>query len=283
MENMRVHLSAVVACLVILSAFAGVAAAYSGPGAHAIPVQVWNGHLWVEIALNGQKTKAIIDTGCNSIVVPPALATSLRLPVTKSGKRVAMFDKQTEGMTGVVGELRLGDLIFRDQAVDVIGYPYPIIGLPILAKYACSFDFDRSLLTLAPSPMTQSADAEQISLVPFWGLYAVKGFLSGRDQTFIVDTGADTTIASLQTVAQIPRTRIMASPEHHLTYCRFQQIRIGHHALSNPEFAVYDQPDTAGNTAVNTGAIMLGLPYWQRYNVTFDFPAQRMSMTLRKR
>ena len=281
---MRFPLSVAACLLMSLSALVGAtAAAYTGPGAHAIPLQLWNGHLWVEIALNGQKTKAIVDTGCNDVVVPPALAKSLRLAVTRSGTRVAMFDRQTDGLSGTVAELRLGDLIFRDQSVDVIDYPYPIIGLPVLAKYACSFDFDRGLLTLAPSPMTQSADSEQIPLTPFWGLYAVKGWLSGHEQTFVVDTGADTTIASLQTVAQIPRTRIMANPAHHLSFCRFQQIRIGHHALSNPEFAVYDQPDTAGNTAVNTGAIMLGLPYWQRYNATFDFPAQRMSMTLRHR
>lgn len=282
---MRLHLSAFACLLIVCSAFLGGAArAYSaGGGAHVVPLQLWNGHIWAELVLNGYRTRAIVDTGCNSIVIPPAVAKRLRFPTSKSGKRVAMFDRQTDGLSCVISQLQFGDMVLRDQSVDVIDYPYPIIGLPILAKYACSFNFDRGTLTLSPSPVTQAVGAEQVPLEPFWGLYAVKGWLSGREQTFVVDTGADTTIASLQTVAPIPRTRIMASPEHHLTYCRFQQIQIGHHAMNNPELAIYDQPDTAGNTAVNTGAIMLGLPYWQRYNVTFDFPAQRMSMTLRKR
>jgi predicted aspartyl protease len=283
---MRVHLPALACLLMMLTVFAagtGAAGYSAAGGAQVVPLQIWNGHIWVEVAFNGQRTKAIVDTGCNSIAIPRSIAAQIRVPVTKSDKPIAMFDRQTDGLTGIVSEVKLGDLVFRDQAVHVIDYPYPIIGLPILAKYACSFDFDRNSLTLSQSPVIQSVGAEQITMTPFWGLYAVQGSLSGQEKTFVVDTGADTTIASLQTVAQIPRTRIDASPKHHLMYCRFQQMQIGHHALKYPEFAVYDQPDTVGNTAVNTGAIMLGLPYWQHYNVTFDFPAQKMSMTLRKR
>jgi predicted aspartyl protease len=253
---------------------------FTGEQTHVITMQEWHGHVWVDILINGDRTKAIVDTGCDTIAIPPSLASRLNLTLTATGKQVAMYDRQSKGQTAIVRDIRIGDLALQNQQVDVVEYPYVIIGLSVLGKYACTFDFDHSRLVLAPS---QANDPAGLPMTPFWGLYAVQGTLSGQPQTFVVDTGADTTIVSKQTVANIPRTRLSASPQHRLTYCRFQQIRIGNHAVNYPELAVYDQPDTQNNTAVNTGAIMLGLPFWQRYNVTFDFPAQRLVLSNRGR
>lgn len=252
---------------------------FTGERSYVVPMREWHGHLWVEVLINGERARAIVDTGCDTITVPPALAQRLNLTAAASGKQVAMFDREAHQVTAVVRDFRLGDLQLQNQKVDIVDYPYVIIGLPVLGKFSCTFDFDNSRLVLDPSIAVNQPGALQMT--PFWGLYAVQGWLSGRPQTFVIDTGADTTVASRASVKNIPRILISENAQHRLKYCRFQEIRIGNYVANHPEMAVYDQPNTQSNTAVNTGAIMLGLPFWQRYNVTFDFPAQRMYLAAR--
>jgi predicted aspartyl protease len=267
--------------MLCLVCFCGDGQAYfSSDKTYVVPMQISQGHIWVDVLINGERTRAIVDTGCDTIAIPPSLAQRLNLSLSPSGKQLAMFDKQSKGFAAIVRDFRMGDLQLQNQQVDVVDYPYVIVGLPVLGKYGCTFDFDNNRLSLAPSLPNEPGGMQ---MEPFWGLYSVQGWLSNHPLKFIVDTGADTTIASRSSVAAIPRQVLSENAKHRLKYCRFQQIRIGNHAVNYPEMAVYDQPDTAGNTAVNTGAIMLGLPFWQHYNVTLDFPAQRMTLLPRAR
>jgi predicted aspartyl protease len=236
--------------------------------------------LLVPVKIAGKDRLFVVDTGCTTTVVEESLPLGEPQRVvtadTPAGKVNVRLYRVPEAS---VGGLPLG--VDEVMGVDLkwirelFGYPIEgILGMDFLGRYVVHIDFDRGELLLLKSVPKDSGEVVPIRSNS-GGLPELKAWISPQqDVQFLIDTGwishdsGKMERGSLSQSGDFEKVGSSlsetASGTHASSEFRGKRISLGGFSVDQP---IFDESPTMS---------LLGLGFWSRFVVTFDFPNQNM-------
>ena len=223
-------------------------------------------HMAVDGAINGKKIGIVLDTGASMSILFRAAAKRLDLPLKEArGQRVYGVGGESRVDTTVVEEFKLGEAVVRDLNLMVAGETNVsegfdlLLGEDFLGRFDIEFDLANDVVRL-----WQPKDCEGRSLA-YWtkdvvGEVAIDALanwnpkieftvhLNGKPVHAILDSGASTTIVSLQDVERlgVPTTPVVAKSSgvgpKSIEYMigKFASFAIGNEDIPDVEILVAD-------------------------------------------
>ena len=166
-----------------------------------VPFRVENGHIYLDVLLNGKGPfRLILDTGGMNIVTPAVaralgLAAEGRLPIGGAGEAT-----EDIGLT-TVERIQIGDAFLEKQAFlvypldrtePVEGVPQQgLIGYEVLRRFPARIDYQRERLTLyAPGALHYRGPGAVLPFVFNEHVPQVEGEVDGIPGAFDLDTGS---------------------------------------------------------------------------------------------
>ncbi|MEA2785748.1 MAG: hypothetical protein QOF71_1852 [Candidatus Eremiobacteraeota bacterium] len=157
-------------------------------------------HVYVRVTINGRGLDYILDTGAGGITIDMQVARELGLPL--HALRSAVTAQRYTTARTRVPEMRIGDLVLRDVAVQAIpqgdneGGTVKVVGLlgfDFLAELGVTIDYEHKRVTVVPGdayaapavPHTTALNVRIGNGVPMTDV-SINGALAER---FILDTG----------------------------------------------------------------------------------------------
>jgi hypothetical protein len=278
-------------CLVVLLAVPEVVLAAAPPPAPPLPEEFefgWDGGpIIVPVKIKGKKYPFVVDTGCSISVFDASLRSLLGKPVrwdstmTANGERVvavfkppiAHVGRQPLPRDGVVAVHDVFRELRNKHGVKVWG----CLGMDFLKKYAVRIDFDKGRLALLRSAVGTGGHRLRLA-VDRQGPYVAVYMERGKEvEWFLVDTGKfgygsgklwGTTYRSLEEAGKL-RTVDWGRT---LTANGVTEQNIGR--LAWLKLGPFEHTGLFFSQGVQGGEPVLGLGYWARYQVTFDFPGK---------
>lgn len=231
-----------------------------------LPLHAENRQALVDIEINGQPARMLLDTGAGHSVLTRAAAMRLGLRM-RPGTIIA-----SQGVGGISRDfavtatgLRLGALALPDRLTAVVpgrlGTPGGttsdgLLGMDILRDYDLDLDFARQHLTLyrgpacpdTPLPMPGPATVVETALTA-QGHLVMRAALDGRPVLAMLDTGSQHSVVttraaalSPEALADDPKVKLFGvgpgSAAAHLH--RFASITIGRETIPAPLLIVLD-------------------------------------------
>ena len=268
-------------------------------GVARIPFRYAEGHVWVQVSLDGAApANFILDTGASGTAVDRGYAQTLGLRTEGDATAEGVAGEGDLGFAGV-GALRLlspdgGDGIeTRDLRVGVLELQDGLssldwdradglLGYDVLSRFVVELDFDHHLLTLydpstfryagggAGLPMTLQGNVPTVDLT-------LNGTCTGR---FMVDVG-NATVLSVNS-AQVDRCHLFGPNRKDVEYwvggiggalpesvCRLDSLQLGPYGWAGPvagltthHLGMAGDTDTQGN---------IGTTVLDRFRCTFDY------------
>lgn len=268
------------------------AAPPAGPAAQtAIPVQIREGLIFVQAAVNGAPPALFLfDTGAGASVVDPAYARQARLEtagsigVNTGGRREDHADQAAPVELAVGGaRARIAPVILDLSVIGrQIGQPLAgVVGADFMQGFTVTVDYPAQRLTLARGGRLPLRDPTvvpvRIAPYPFVEAEARLGEqrLTGE---FQIDTGSNTAVELYRPRANEAFGRATARPSLGLTIAgahpqrlgRLDDLRIGGVRLGSlaANFAAETQPNGAGAGFAG----LIGGPAFEGLALTIDFP-----------
>ncbi len=122
------------------------------------------------VALNGHKTKLLLDTGASGLLVDRRVAEKAGITKVSDWKVGGVGDKgSSDSYLGYADSIKIGDLEFRDCDVEVLEKRSVLgddglIGSNVFEDFLVDIDFPHQKLKLTPLPLPPNATAPEISL-----------------------------------------------------------------------------------------------------------------------
>jgi predicted aspartyl protease len=290
------RIAVVAACV---AALLGLVRTDAGASATSVPFRFIDNRVFVSCFVDGKGPYAfIVDTGTGAeVVVSTALARALKLPLRAAGTTSGAGSRQaalsrTELSTFDLGGIRLRGV--RAAAIDLgeikrgIGFARfdGIVGYAVFRRYRMKVDIDVSRLTLDTSPLAVPAQARSVPFTLEAGLIHVPASLDGVPGSVVVDTGDRSSLTIFRPFANA-----------HGVYRRYPARRdvltgygVGGPVYSDvftlPRFGIFGwtvrgvvtraSRDRGGVFATASEAGSIGGGILRRFNVVYDYPAQRM-------
>lgn len=267
-----------------------------GRASTTVPFLVINGHIYVDVKLNGRGPYRLpLDSGGDNIVTP-ALARELglesagELPVSGSGEKVEDIGA-TEVERLEIGDAYLARQTFFVYAIDwtahVEGVPQQgLIGYAVLRRFVTRIDYEHRQLTLYdPASFTYTGSGAVVPFVFNEHIPQVKGAIDGLPGAFDIDTGSRSSLDL--TTPFVTRHRLIekmrAGPERIAVWgvggpSRKRMVRTRLLELGPVEIPAlvtglstskrgFANPDVAGN---------VGFGVLSRFTVIFDYGRQQL-------
>jgi predicted aspartyl protease len=120
----------------------------------------------LSVALNGHKSKLVLDTGASGILVTRSIAEHAGISRISQTKVGGIGDKgRRNGYVGIADSIKIGDLEFQNCSVEVIEQRSIVgddglIGADVFEKFLVEIDFPNQKLKLSQLPQ-RPGDAEQ--------------------------------------------------------------------------------------------------------------------------
>lgn len=232
--------------------------------AASLPLHIANHQPLVDVGINGQTARMLLDTGAAHSVLTRAAAQRLGLQM-KPGVVTA-----SQGVGGISLDyavtatgLRLGPLALPDRQTDVVptrigtpggSAPDGLLGLDILRQFDLDLDFAAQRLTLyrgpacphTPLPMPGPATVVETALSA-QGHLVMRAALDGRPVLAMLDSGSQHSVVTNRAAGLSQETLAADRPVHlfgvgpgmataHLH--RFTSITIGRETIANPLLVV---------------------------------------------
>ncbi len=225
----------------------------------SLPLAIAHDQALIDIGINGQTARMLLDTGAGHTVLTRAAAQRLGLRMNPG------VITASQGVGGISRDfaviatgLRLGALTLPDRQTDVVPTRLPgpgggadgLFGMDILAQYDLDLDLARHQLTLwrgpacpdVPLPMPGPATVVETALTA-QGHLVMRAALDGRPVLAMLDSGSQHSLVttraaalSAETLAADPPVRLVgigpgtAAAHVH----RFASITIGRQTIAAP-------------------------------------------------
>ena len=267
-----------------------------GKRATTVPFTIANGHIYVDVKLNGRGPfRILLDSG-GSNVVTPAVARELglqvkgELPISGAGEKV-----EDTGVTRVdridVGDAFLERQVFLvvslDSLAEVEGVPEQgLLGYEVFRRFVARIDYERRQLTLLEaSDFRYAGPGTVLPFVFNEHVPQVDGEIDGIPGKFDLDTGSRSSLdLSTPFVAQHGLVeRLHAAPERitgwgvggaaRARLVRPRALKLGPVEIAAPVTGLstgargFANPDVAGN---------VGYGVLSRFTVVFDYGRQQV-------
>jgi hypothetical protein len=124
----------------------------------------------LQVAINGQKSKLLLDTGAGGITINRKLAARAGLQRVSDIHIGGIGDKpDVAGFVSYAESIRIGQLEFHDCPVEVIDRTSVVdeeglIGADVFSKFLIDLDFPRKKIRLSPLPPRPGESAPTVSL-----------------------------------------------------------------------------------------------------------------------
>ena len=252
----------------------------------------------LELIINGNRLKLLLDTGANGILIKRRAA---------DGAGVAKLSETTfhgignntrlsGGYFGIAERLRIGNVEFRDAVIRVADQEIPtmddgLIGTNVFSDFVVTLDFGAGKLSLSPLPGYHPGEPEQQDgVIPpemrsFTRVFQFGHMLllptrvsNSRERLFIIDSGSARTLISYDTAVEAGK--LNRDDHAHLNGINGRVADVYQTGNLFLEFAGFRQK-SAGMTAFdmweqsrNLGTEVsgfLGLPLLNRFTLTIDY------------
>lgn len=249
-------------------------------------------HIVIPIMLNGQPSKALIDTGVDQLLLSKSYADAHRLPLTPWGEAVGFGGAAQYYTTpsvaldigafrttkpGAVTVVDLGRVaVSRLEGVDVV------IGLPLLGPFEWQVDQDHHRFRLMKSGSFPVVDGIPIGVGPGNSRMVTNGSVNGKSVSFVmIDTGSDSEVslsahaadltgfASQTDFASIGVGGTVVQP-----FGRLKKFMIGKHEVTNA-YATVEDGNWWGAKEIQA---LIGMGVLRAYNMTVDLTVGRMAL-----
>jgi hypothetical protein len=266
--------------------------------AATVPFRLENNRILLQVSINGKGPfEAQFDSG-GSLIVPPAVVSELGLAAEGRSKETGGGEGYVTTGHGAVDTLAIGSALLRGPAFHSFAWDdrdprRVLIGLEVLQHFVVAIDFDHLTMTLTPPALY--SDPGSGAVLPFHfqdNQPEVSGSVDGIAGMFAVDTGDD---GSLLLIAPFARRYGLAQRYHATLPYGGSSVgatsglwaRAGEVALNGPDgrpLIHVTQPITrisqqqSGFDANRYVSGNLGVGILKQFNLTFDYPHQRILM-----
>jgi predicted aspartyl protease len=263
--------------------------------ADEVPLQVVRNHPFVEVAINGHPTVALLDTGAAASWIDDELAAQLGI-----GALWLLADEgsgpQIRNDRTIPAGIRIGSDVFAERTLGLIDVdaifgdlpdnapmPRAIIGLDVLRPYVIELDFDRSAAEFTPAEdYSGFPPRDAIALERISGLAILRIKLDGLEARSVIDTGATSAMhvspafEGAGNIASKAASQTMVSTVagvHPRPVGALAQVELQGRTFRNVPVTLAMQPLGNGIDAV-VGMQLLG-----QFNLVLDLSRLRMWMT----
>ena len=250
----------------------------------------------LEVLVNGNPVKLVLDTGAAGIVMSRAAAERAGVARLANGTMRGIGDngKGTGGYRGIAEHFRIGDVEYRDALISVAdqnmaGIQDGLIGSNVFAEFLITLDFAGGKLHLDPLPDYRPGDEFQdrvespemrdaARVYRFGHLLLAMVHVNSHEGLFVLDTGAASTMMSYDMAAEVSHVN-----RDDRTAIRGLSGKVGDVYKSGDlelEFAGFKQK-TLGATVIDTWELshrlgteisgFLGLPVLDLFTLTIDY------------
>jgi hypothetical protein len=264
-----------------------------GSARTSVPFQLIDRHIYLNVRLNGKGPyRFVFDTG-GSNLVDPAVAKAINA-VTSGSAQDSGTGAGTESYSyTTIDSLQIGNAALRHQvfSVEPIRKGFGVdglIGFDVLARYVTTFDYATRTVTLAMPHAGRTSRGQSLRFVLWGTLPQVGCSIDGIASECTVDTGdAGSVQFFVPFVAAHPK---VVPAKHSAVGVNGYGIGGGHRGfmgrLSSLQLGAFTLHDlVAGYSTQNKGdlafpflAANVGGGVWQRFTVTFDYGASKMTL-----
>ena len=252
----------------------------------------------LEVSVNGNKLRLLLDTGASGILIRRAAAE--RAAVARlSDASFSGFGNATKlpaGYHGLAERVRIGDVEIHDALVnvtnqDIVTNEDGLIGTDVFSQFLVTVDYAAQKLRLDPLPDYHPGDDEpRDRTIPFQMRNAVRVFRFGhilliptrvsesREVLFVIDSGAARTLISYDMAAEVSKIKrddrmqikgisgqvadVYQTGDLYLQFAGFHQKNLG-----MTTFDMWDQSRRLGTEVSG----FLGLPILNLFTLTIDY------------
>lgn len=266
-----------------------------GAGSAEIPFEIWDDHVIVFARSHGTgPLPFLVDTGAEASDVDAAMARSWRM-VDEMPLQIQGTGGSQEATLARLDTLSLPGMALYDQrvvALDLSGLRPAgrslagVLGYDFLSRFVVKFDFARNVMIVqdpafAPEPEGEVVPFNLDSFVP-----RVTAMVNDSiPAQFQVDTGAPATAVFFRAFWQSHRLLSPTAARRTVetagvggratsTQARFRALSLGRLRVEEP--LAYFRDTEAGATRSVDDAGLLGMAFWQRFDVTLDYGRRRM-------
>ena len=267
-----------------------------GKSSATIPFKLLNNHVYVQAEIDGKPCQVLFDTGGANVLTP---ATAQRLGVKTEGAlqgRGAGEKSEDLGLARVK-ELRLGDVVLRDQVfyvlplaglAEVEGVAVDgVVGYEVLKRFITRVEYSAGRLTFTLPAAFHDPAGGQVVPFTFEGQHPqVEGEIDGIRGKFSIDTGSRASLTVNRPFAEEHGLKQKYAPRFEAlsgwgvgggvrsALTRVKVLKLGEVEIPAPvtdialtEKGAFANPYLAGNVG---GGVL------KRFDVTFDYGKQRL-------
>ena len=252
----------------------------------------------LEVSLNGNKLRLLLDTGASGILIRRAAAEKAGVARLSDANFRGFGNamKLPAGYRGLADRLRLGDVELHNVLVnvanqDIVTNEDGLIGTDVFAQYLVTLDFSAGKLRLDLLPDYHPADDElQDRTIPSQMQNAARIYRFGhilliptrvsesREVLFVLDSGAARTLISYDMAAEVSKIKrddrmrvsgisgqvadVYQTGDLYLQFAGFHQKNLG-----MTTFDMWDQSRRLGTEVSG----FLGLPILNLFTLTIDY------------
>ncbi len=263
----------------------------TAPGVQ-VPMQQSGVHVSVQVTLNGQPARFLVDSGASHNAITESLAQRLGLPRSAGTATGQGAGAQYQTAWVTVAELGVGSATQRDQLAFLVPFPAEfsydgILGGSFLQAYVSTFDYANGRLLLqSPEAFSPHPDATVLPFAIDKRLVWVQATIAGHTGLCQVDTGAGNAVTVLRPAvdrlglreAFTPRIRTLtgasAGGEVFGDLVRLPLIEIGPYRLA--QVVAELSLETTGFFARSDLLCNLGGAVWERFELSLDYHHRRL-------
>jgi predicted aspartyl protease len=256
-----------------------------------IPMTVDERHIYVNVTVNGQPARFVLDTGAGGNVITPEAARRLGLTSSQQATAVGTANRVDAGVASL-RRLTVGGTVVENEPIFIIPLPEALqadglIGYPLLHRFVVSIDWQNARIILTP-PARYKAPEEAAAL-PIRlkdNIPTVEGKVDGDRGWFEVDTGSNSAMTLYPKFVEkhhlsdrySPRIRTITGRGvgglNYGDFVRVGAVALGPYSLKGPVVQLSRQQ--AGSDAKSDLAGRIGNEILDRFTITFDYPHQRL-------
>ncbi|MBS0320992.1 MAG: aspartyl protease family protein [Proteobacteria bacterium] len=256
-----------------------------------VPFTVLNGHLYLDVKLNGKGPFLMMfDAGGSNVILPETLKALAVTPPAAAGDAAPAVTLDALDIGGVRIDkpafvvAPLAEQLTRIEGVDKVA---GIVGYEVFRRMPVRIDYAKGVATLYdPATFRYTGTGAQLSLQFREQIPTVDGSLDGIDGVFAIDTGARTSLTLTRPFAD---NNNLAAKYHadgiavigagvggplRAELARADTLKLGTATVTKPVTLLATA--TAGPLADPSLAGNVGYGVLRRFNLVFDYPHQML-------
>jgi predicted aspartyl protease len=257
-----------------------------------VSMTLYSRHVVVDVRINGEPARFLLDTGASHNTVTEKLATRLQLRRSEATATGAGAGTSFQAYWVELNDLRVGAASRQNQIAFIVPVPEDfvydgILGTAFLEAFAVTLDYAGKTVRLQSRDVfTPPQDAHAMRMQRYGNLITVQAEVAGHSGTCQIDSGAGNAVTVMRPAVDRLGLRSAFSPSVRTLTGRSAGGDVRGDMVRVPEVAmgpfVLRQVVTelslaeAGFFARSDFLCNLGGEIWRRFTVTLDYGGQRL-------